>query len=142
MNLFIPACLITLVAIAFGGWPVGASYAKIPASWVNVLLMVTTAISMMVLNGPKLRTEPITPQQFTAGIALGLLNTVGLWAFGIILAKYPQYLPLAQAAIPAGGFIGVVFILRTPTTAGQAVCMIIAAAAIAGTFFLTPARLQ
>lgn len=134
----IPAFLIALVAAAFGGWPIGASFYKIPAIWANIILSWVTALSLLAFYGPHLNTKDITTQQIVMMIGLGLLNTAGMWAFGVILWKYPQFVPIAQTAIPVGGFIGALWFLRMPTTPGQIVCMIVASVAILGMFWFAP----
>ena len=134
----IPFFLIIVVAAAFGGWPIGANYFKIPGIWANMILVWVTAIALSFLYRTDLSTKDVSVKQVMVMIGLGLLNTAGMWAFGLIISKYPQYVPIAQTAIPVGGFVGALWILRMPTTPGQTICMIVASAAILGTFWFTP----
>lgn len=138
MTPLLPVFLILVVAAAFGGWPIGANYFKIPSIWANMILSWVTALSLSVLYGQNLHIKDITPKQAIAMIGLGILNTAGMWAFGTILSKYPQFVPIAQTAIPVGGFLGALLILRMPTTPGQIVCMIVASVAILGMFWFAP----
>lgn len=122
--------LIALPALGFGGWPVIARIAGTTAAWTNVILMTITAFCMFGYNMGAIRTEPLNNRQILIMTAAAILNSAALIAFGVLLAKYPQYVPIAQALMPVVTVVGSALLLGERLTWNNGIGIVLIAAGI------------
>ncbi len=122
--------LIALPALGFGGWPVIARFAGTTAAWTNVILMSVTALCMLGYNAPAMRAESVDSRQFVIMASAALLNSAALVAFGVLLGKYPQYVPIAQALMPVVTVVGSAVLLGERLTWNNGIGIALIAAGI------------
>lgn len=134
--------LILIPAIGFGGWPVITRLSGSPtAAWTNVVLMGITSTAMFAYYGAytgELRTDTLTMKQGVGIVSAGVLNSVALVLFGILIQRYPQYVPIAQALMPMVSLIGAWKFLGQQISTGQGVCMALACVFIGLSGYFTP----
>jgi drug/metabolite transporter (DMT)-like permease len=126
----LPIFLVALSSIGFGGWPIGARAANTTPAWTNVILMVTTAVLMIGYNGKALLHEPITGKQVVVMVGVAALNSAALIGFGVLIQKYPQYIPIAQALMPVVTVVGSWLILGETLCARQIVGIVVVAVGV------------
>lgn len=122
--------LILLPALGFGGWPVMARYAGTTAAWANVILMTITALCMLGYNAGVLRTDPVDARQIAIMTVAALLNSAALVAFGVLILKHPQYIPIAQALMPVVTVVGSAILLGERITWNNGIGIALIAAGI------------
>jgi magnesium-transporting ATPase (P-type) len=139
INVLFIGFLILIPSLGFGGWPIFAQFAKASPAWTNLLLMTITAVAMNIWYLPRAAAEGIPPNR-TLWIMLGvaLLNSVALVAFGVLIQRYPGFVPIAQALMPMVSLIGGVLLLGSEWTMGQLCFGIGACVCIAGMGYCTP----
>lgn len=103
--------LILLPALGFGGWPVVARFAGTTAAWTNVILMTVTALCMLGYNAGAMRIDPLNARQIVIMTAAALLNSAALVAFGVLILKHPNSIPIAQALMPVVTVVGSAILL-------------------------------
>lgn len=140
-SLFLLA-LILIPAIGFGDWPVITRMSGNPtAAWTNVILMSVTTALMLVYYGlwsRELWTDPLTLKQGVGITGAAVLNSVALVLFGLLIQRYPQYVPVAQALMPMASLFGAWKFLGQQVSVGQVVCMGMACVFVGLSGYFTP----
>lgn len=136
--------LILIPAVGFGGWPVITRLSGSPtAAWTNVILMGITSLAMFAYYGlysRELWTDPLSTKQGVGITIAAVLNSVALILFGLLIQRYPQYVPIAQALMPMVSLFGAWKFLGQHVSGGQAVCMGMACLFIGLSGYFTPPK--